>query len=84
MDTLSTLSGIAASQFGIDAASIDVDKTIDELGADSLGLLELLFELEDKFGVAIPQEDAAQAKTLRELAALIDRLIAARQQPQST
>ncbi|HEX3867333.1 MAG TPA: acyl carrier protein [Gemmatimonadaceae bacterium] len=84
MDSLATIQSVAAKQFGLDAPDINPDTPIDQLGVDSLGLLELLFELEDRFGVAIPQEDAVQAKTLRELAALIDRLTATPTQPQSS
>jgi len=76
MDTLSTITELAAKQFGRDASTIDADVPFDQLGADSLGLLEFLFELEDHFDLAIPQEDAAKAQNLRALAALIDRLVA--------
>jgi len=37
-----------------------------------------MFELEDHFGISIPQDDAAKVQTLRELAALIDTLMAAK------
>jgi len=76
MDTLVTLKELAAKQFGRDVDTIDADVPFDQLGADSLGLLEFLFELEDHFDIAIPQEDAAKAQTLRALSALIDRLVA--------
>ena len=50
MDTLHTIRSLAAAQFGGDADAIDVDAPVDQLGIDSLGFLEFLFELEDKFG----------------------------------
>jgi acyl carrier protein len=77
MDTLSAIKELAAKQFGRDAAAIDADVPFDQLGADSLGLLEFLFELEDHFDITIPQDDVAKAQTLRMLAALIDRQLAA-------
>jgi len=76
MDTIDTLKELAAKQFGRDVDTIDADVPFDQLGADSLGLLEFLFELEDHFDIAIPQEDAANAQSLRALATLIDRLVA--------
>jgi acyl carrier protein len=76
MDTLSTITELAAKQFGRDASTIEADVPFDQLGADSLGLLEFLFELEDRFDVVIPQEDALKAQNLRALAALIDHLVA--------
>jgi acyl carrier protein len=77
MSTLNDITELASKQFGRDVADIDVDAPFDKLGADSLGMLEFLFELEDHFSVAIPQEDAVKATSIRSLAALIDQLRAA-------
>jgi acyl carrier protein len=78
MDTLTTITALAAEQFGAEAQTIDPDATIDQLGIDSLGFLEFLFELEDKLAMPIPQEAVAKVRTLRELATAIDGLIAAK------
>jgi acyl carrier protein len=78
MDTLQTIKELAAKQFGIEQPdSIDVNVPVDQLGADSLGFLEFLFELEDKFAMPIPQEAVANVRTLAELATVIDGLLAA-------
>lgn len=77
MDTLSAIKELAAKQFGGEAESVDADAPVDQLGIDSLGFLEFLFELEDKFGISIPQDSVAGVRTLRELAAVIDSLNAA-------
>jgi acyl carrier protein len=76
MDTLPRIKELAAKQFGGEPDAIDENAPIDQLGIDSLGFLEFLFELEDKFGFPIPQESVANVKTLAELAAVIDGLIA--------
>jgi acyl carrier protein len=76
MTTLSAITELASKQFGRDAAEIDVDAPFDKLGADSLGMLEFLFELEDHFSISIPQDEAVNAKTVRALASLVDRLLA--------
>lgn len=39
-------------------------KFIDDLGADSLDTVELVMELEDKFGIEIPDEDAEKLVTV--------------------
>lgn len=78
MDTLQKIKELAATQFGGDAATIDVDAKVNTLGIDSLGFLEFMFELEDKFGFPIPQEAVANVTTLRELAAAIDGVAASR------
>jgi len=79
MTTLNDITELASKQFGRDAAEIDVDAAFDKLGADSLGMLEFLFELEDHFSIAIPQEDAVKATSIRSLAALVDQLRTAAQ-----
>jgi acyl carrier protein len=76
MDTLKTIKDLAAAQFGGEADAIDENAPVDKLGIDSLGFLEFLFELEDKFGFSIPQESVANVRTLRQLADAIDELIA--------
>ena len=74
METLSAIKELAAKQFGGDASSVDADLPVDQLGIDSLGFLEFLFELEDHFGFPIPQDAVTNVRTLRELAAVLDGL----------
>ena len=76
MDTLLTIKELAAKQFGREVDDIDENAPVDKLGIDSLGFLEFLFELEDAFGLSIPQEAVANVRTLGELAAAIDGVIA--------
>ncbi len=38
---------------------------IDDLNADSLDIVELVMELEDAFGIEIPDEDAEKLKTVQ-------------------
>lgn len=78
MNTLPTIKELAAKQFGGEPDAIDENAAVDKLGIDSLGFLEFLFELEDKLGVAIPQESVKDVRTLSELASVIDGLIAAK------
>ena len=78
MESLRAITEIASQQFGEEGTTIDIDAPIAELGVDSLGFLELLFELEDHVGVAIPPESVTDVKTLRELAARVDALVASR------
>ena len=78
MDTIKTIKELAAKQFGGEPDAIDENAPVDQLGIDSLGFLEFLFELEDAMGFPIPQESVANVRTLRELATVIDGLVAAR------
>jgi acyl carrier protein len=78
MDTLDTIKTLAATQFGGEADAIDADAPFDQLGIDSLGFLDVLFEFEDKLGVSVPPKSVDGVRTLRQLAAAIDPLIAAK------
>jgi acyl carrier protein len=81
VDTLLSIKELAAKQFGGDANDIDIDAPVVQLGIDSLGFLEFLFELEDKLGISIPQESVTNVKTLRELADVVDQLAPSKTQP---
>lgn len=43
-------------------------KIIDDLGADSLDVVELLSRLEDEYGVTIPDDDVEALKTVQDVA----------------
>jgi len=45
---------------------------VDDLGADSLDIVELVMALEEEFGVSIPDEDAESIKTVGDAVAYID------------
>lgn len=52
------LSKLISEQFGVDADSVTMDTTFeDDLGADSLDIVELSMALEEEFGVAEMGED---------------------------
>ncbi|MCA1827897.1 MAG: acyl carrier protein [Myxococcales bacterium] len=47
------------------------DDLVSDLQLDSVGLLTLVVGLEDRFRVALAEEDAAKVRTVRDLAALV-------------
>ena len=64
-----------AKQFELDAESITMDTNlIDDIGADSLDVVELVMELEDTFGVSISDEDAAELYTVRRIVEYLEKL----------
>ena len=64
-----------AQQFDLDPASITMDTNlIDDIGADSLDVVELIMSLEDEFGIAISDEDAAQLYTVRRIVDYLEKL----------
>lgn len=64
-----------AEQFEMELDSITMDTNlIDDLGADSLDVVELIMSLEDMYGIAISDEDAAQLYTVRRIVEYIEKL----------
>ena len=63
--------------------SITLDSTLEELRIDSLDGLNLFFDLEEAFDISIPDEQARQLKTVREIVDNLDLLIAGKKQTAS-
>jgi len=62
---LSELQSILVEQLGVDASEVVETASFQEdLNADSLDLVEMIMEMEDKFGVKIPDEDAEKITTV--------------------
>jgi len=58
-----------ATELEVDAATIsDETRFKEDLEADSLDLVELVMELEDRYGVRIPDEEAAKILTVGQAA----------------
>ena len=64
-----------AQQFEVDPETITPETSlIDDLGADSLDVVELIMSLEDMYGISITDEDAAQLYTVRRIVEYLDKL----------
>ena len=63
---------LLGKQLNIDPATIDDDADIlDDLGADSLEVVEMLMTIESEFGLVVPDEDVPELKTVRAVAEYI-------------
>ncbi len=59
---------IVAEQLGRDVNEVtDAASFIDDLGADSLDIVELVMAMEDEFGIEIPDEEAEKIKTVKDV-----------------
>jgi len=64
---------LLAKQLRLDLATIEDDSNIlDDLGADSLDVVEMLMTLESEFGIVVPDEDVMGLKTVRAVAEYIE------------
>ncbi len=48
-------------------------KIVEDLGADSLDMVEMLMTLEEEFGIEVPDEEAANLKQVSDLVAFIEK-----------
>ncbi|MCH7856657.1 MAG: acyl carrier protein [Gemmatimonadetes bacterium] len=71
------LAQVLSEKYDVDPDTISPEATLTELGLDSLTIVELLFDVEDEFGIEIPEERAT-FQTLAEAAALVDELVQAK------
>jgi len=56
---------VIMEQLGVDAEQVTPEASFtDDLGADSLALVELIMEFEDKFDIQIPDEEAEKIRTV--------------------
>jgi acyl carrier protein len=68
-DILKGLAEIVEEVAGIDAAEVTPEKSfVDDLDIDSLSMVEIAVQAEDRFGVKIPDEQLAQLKTVSDAA----------------
>ncbi len=59
---------IIVEQLGVDAERIKPEASfIDDLGADSLDIVELIMAMEEEFDIEIPDEDAERLKTVSDV-----------------
>lgn len=64
---------IIARQLQIDTDVIDENtKIMDDLGADSLDVIEMLMAMEESFGVTIPDEDIEDLITVSDVVAYVE------------
>ncbi|WP_029135278.1 acyl carrier protein [Nakamurella lactea] len=73
-DILAGLGEIVEEVAGVPAADVTADKSFtDDLDIDSLSMVEIAVQAEDKFGVKIPDDELANLKTVQDAVSYIER-----------
>ena len=67
---------LIANRFSVDASTVTEGMTFQQdLGADSLDVVELVMELEDEFGIDISDEDIDQLKNVSDVVSYIEKKV---------
>ena len=65
---------IVVEQLGVEADEVALESTfIDDLGADSLDIVELIMAFEEEFNIEIPDEAAEKIKSVQDVVTYIDQ-----------
>ena len=64
-EIIEKVKAVIVEQLNVEEDDVTEDASfVDDLGADSLDIVELVMALEDKFGISIPDEEAESIKTV--------------------
>jgi acyl carrier protein len=73
MALLDDIKEVVVEQLGVNADEIkENSKFVEDLGADSLDVVELVMALEEKFDIEIPDDEAEKIQTVADVLAYIE------------
>lgn len=76
-DVAGRVKQIVAENLGVEPAKVVEEASfVDDLGADSLDTVQLVMALEDEFSIEIPDEAAAEIKTVKHAIDYVENAIA--------
>jgi acyl carrier protein len=75
MTTLKRLQDLLVKRFDLKREDLDPGASLEQLGLDSMGTIDLMFQVEDEFGVTFPR-DANGLETVQDVVDCIERLMA--------
>jgi acyl carrier protein len=73
-DTMAKVKEVIVDQLNVEESDVTETATfIDDLGADSLDLVELVMALEEDFDISIPDEEVESIRTVGDAVAYIEQ-----------
>ena len=73
--TFEKVKGIVVEQLGVDEKEVKLEAAyIDDLGADSLDIVELIMAFEEEFNIEIPDDVAEKIKTVQDTVDYIEKV----------
>lgn len=74
-----TLKESIARQKMLSIEDISLDSSLEELGVTSLDSISLVFDIEDKYGIEVPNEALKQLRTVRDIVDGVEKLLSSQQ-----
>jgi acyl carrier protein len=75
MNTLEILQDLLIRNYSLTRSQLDPEVQLTSLGVDSLGLIELMFHVEDQFGISLPDDKVPVLVTINDVVVYIDELL---------
>ena len=67
---------IVAEQLGVDVGEVTPDaRILDDLGADSLDVVEMVMSLEEAFDIEVPDQDVEELRTVADVERYVTRAV---------
>jgi acyl carrier protein len=77
MTVMEKVKKMIVEQLGVNESEVIPEaKFIEDLGADSIDIVELIMALEDEYGIEIPDEDAEKLETVGDAITYIEKRLA--------
>ena len=76
MNTLEMLQDLLIKDHSLTRAQLGPEAQLSALGIDSLALIELMFQVEDRFGISLPDDKVPVLVTVGDVVTYIDGLLA--------
>lgn len=75
MTTFEKMQRLLVQRYGLSERELFPEQSLQSLGIDSLGAIELMFDIQDEFGIEMP-DSQQKVGTLLDLVAIIDKQLA--------
>lgn len=75
MSSLPIIQRMMVEQFDLKLEDLGPDAQLENLGLDSLSVIEFMFNLEDELKIKLP-DDRVELKTVGDVASVVDKMIA--------
>ena len=66
-ETAQKISAIIADKLHVDVATVNPQATLQDLGADSLDMVDIIMKIEEEFGIEINDEDAEKLHNVQDV-----------------